>query len=97
MLIPVLNSLPENIDAANATNKTKLPAIDWDDYYADLIWYWSGGAFGGSSFWGASIDVAYYADYKDMGYLDWISKGDILVYRRDQVLINGRVRAFRRF
>ena len=87
----------QNIDAANATNKTKLPAIDWDDYYADLIWYWSGGAFGGSSFWGASIDVAYYADYKDMGYLDWISKGDILVYRRDQVLINGRVRAFRRF
>lgn len=86
-----------SIESAETSNKTKLPEIDWTDYYADNIFYWSGSASNGYTTWATQILVQTYADALDWGELDWYSKNDIILYVKDGVRAKYRVRAFRRF
>ena len=86
-----------NIEAATASSKTKLPAIDWTDWEANATMYWSGGAYGSSSFLMTMVQSASYADAVDLGYLDWITVADIISYTKNSVKVKAKVRAFRRF
>lgn len=86
-----------SIESAETSNKTKLPAIDWTDYYADNIFYWSGSASQGSATWATQILVYTYADALDWGELYLYTKDDIILYAQDGVRAKYRVRAFRRF
>lgn len=85
------------IEAAETSNKTKLPAIDWTDLYCDNIFYWSGSASSAYATWATQILVYTYADALDWGDLDWYTKNDIIMYAQDGVRSKYRVRAFRRF
>lgn len=85
------------IEAAEASNKKKLPAIDWTDYYADLTRYMSGSVCTGSSIMVAQIASYTYADALDWGELHLISKNDIIYFVQDGITIKMGVRAFRRF
>ena len=85
------------IEAAEASNKKKLPAIDWTDYYADLTRYMSSTVRTGSSIMVAQIASYTYADALDWGELHLISKNDIIYFVQDGITIKMGVRAFRRF
>lgn len=85
------------IEAAEASNKKKLPAIDWTDYYADLTRYMSGSVCTGSSIMVAQIASFTYADALDWGELYLYTKDDIIFFVQDGITIKMGVRAFRRF
>jgi hypothetical protein len=85
------------IEAAKASNKKKLPAIDWTDYYADLTRYMSGSVCTGSSIMVAQIASFTYADALDWGELYLYTKDDIIFFVQDGITIKMGVRAFRRF
>lgn len=85
------------IEAAEASNKKKLPAIDWTDYFADLTRYMSGSVCTGSSIMVAQIASFTYADALDWGELYLYTKDDIIFFVPDGITNKMGVRAFRRF
>ena len=85
------------IEAAEASNKKKLPAIDWTDLSADVTRYMSGSVCIGSSIMAALIASSTYADALDWGELDYYSKDDIIFFVQDGITNKMGVRAFRRF